>query len=88
MYQQDQVVFETTLQELVTTETCMLVSMGTNPHTAPGWADMSMEDRWNILDQAMFCDHCLGPRKKIRRQRMAVHKRDECLITKKKNRYS
>ena len=61
---------------------------GNYPMHCPRWAEMTMEERLTILQEAGFCDHCLDPRKKLKLRELGAHKRDECNITKRKNRYT
>jgi hypothetical protein len=49
---------------------------------------LTMEERLSIVQQAGFCDHCLDPRKKIKLRELPAHKRGECIVTKRKNRYT
>ena len=62
---------------------------GNYPTHCPRWAEMTMSERLTILQQAGYCDHCLDPKKKFRNVREVLeHKRDECAVSRKKNRYS
>ena len=62
---------------------------GNYPTHCPRWAEMPMDERLTILQQAGYCDHCLHPQKRFRNAReVQEHKRDECSVTKKKNRYT